>query len=114
MARAIEAAQTPELVAKVRATKQREDVALTVHTALFQAHERQICDRVRAAVGAHAAHMGFECDGDVFYAAGSAEVLALARVAHEHLAIKPYMSRGDLVAALAARHGFDWSSVEPE
>jgi len=98
------------LVAKVQTLKQREDVSLTVHTALFQAHERQICDSVKAAVGSHAVHMGFECDGDVFY--GSADVLALAKGAHLDLALKPYMTKDELLAALAERHAFDWSSQE--
>jgi hypothetical protein len=111
--RVIEVVQTPELVEKVKDHNGADDVSLTVHTLLFQAYERGICDRVKAAVGGRAAHMGFECDGDVFYTTGSLDVLALAKAAHEHLALKPYMSQADLVAALAKRHAFDWISVEP-
>jgi len=111
----------PLTIAAIDALKKGSNHELTLHTTLFQVDERVTAKIVQAAIEGKegAAHMGFECDGDVFYRTGEPSdvslsgwrhrVLGKGRAAHTHLAIKPYKSKEELLVELETSYPeADW------
>ena len=123
-----EVAANPKTLAAIKLHKGPHGFSksdLTLHTTLFQVHERATAKITQAAVeGEETAHMGFECDGDVFYRLKPSgvslsdwrlRVLAKGCVVHEHLAIKPYKSQEELTLELETSYPeADWRVCEAD
>ena len=58
-----------DMAEQIRRAKGCDDVALTLHTVQFQNDEREIAMKVQKATVLlnDTTHMGYECDGDVFF-----------------------------------------------